>query len=194
MTLSALKVLELNEKYNLVEGLCEREATNPEGVELEMRVGEVYKMKGEAFLGVEERTMPETERLIPWLDKKGREIVTLKPGDYYLVKTIEKVNLPSRKILIEKGKVLRYLIADVRPRTNLQRCGIELICSTTNPGYSGELTFGLKNSGNIPFNLEIGARIAKLYLIPVIGEIKRAYSGQHQGGRVTSGGKTEKQN
>jgi hypothetical protein len=29
---------------------------------------------------------------------------------------------------------------------------------------------------------------------PVIGEIKREYSGQHQGGRITSEGKEEVQN
>ena len=41
MILSALKVLELNKEYNLIEGLCKRELENPEGCGIDLRVGRV---------------------------------------------------------------------------------------------------------------------------------------------------------
>ena len=52
MPLSALKVLELKKKHKLVEGLSERELKNPEGIELELRVGRVEEIDGPGFLGV----------------------------------------------------------------------------------------------------------------------------------------------
>lgn len=36
MILSALRVLELNEKYKLIEGLSEREIENPEGTVIDV--------------------------------------------------------------------------------------------------------------------------------------------------------------
>jgi len=35
--------------------LSQRELTNPEGAGFDLRLGEVYKIKGTAFLGEEER-------------------------------------------------------------------------------------------------------------------------------------------
>ena len=46
MYLTSLKVLELNEKYHLIEDLCERDLENPEGVGLDLRVGRVEKIIG----------------------------------------------------------------------------------------------------------------------------------------------------
>jgi len=53
---------------------------------------------------------------------------------------------------------------------------------------------GIKNLGNQDFHFELGARMFSVEYEAVVGEIKRAYSGQHQGGRVTSDGKIEIQN
>ena len=58
MPISALKLLELNEKYNLIENLSERELLNPEGVGTDLRVGEVYKIIEPGFLGIDERHTP----------------------------------------------------------------------------------------------------------------------------------------
>ena len=41
MVLSGVKILELNKKHNLVVGLSEREQFNPEGRDLELRIGQV---------------------------------------------------------------------------------------------------------------------------------------------------------
>lgn len=62
MIISARKIIELNKKYNLIENLSEREL-NPEGVGIDVRVGEVYKLKGAGFLGVKERRTPEVEKI-----------------------------------------------------------------------------------------------------------------------------------
>ena len=61
MILSAKKVLELNEKYHLIEGLGERDLNNPEGIGIDVRVGEVFRLKGNGFLGVDERNTPDIE-------------------------------------------------------------------------------------------------------------------------------------
>ena len=68
---------------------------------------------------------------------------------------------------------------------------VSLDCSSTGPGYSGPLWFGLSNNGPEPFYFELGARMFKILWHPVIGDIGRAYTGQHQGGRSTSQGEIE---
>jgi deoxycytidine triphosphate deaminase len=193
MPLSALKVLELNKQYNLIEKLSERELENPEGVEIELRVGRVEIINDSSFLGVAERSSPSTE-LIADIERDGNKKIIIKPGDYLLVRTIEKINCPSEKVKFEDESPARYLMPNIYPRTSLQRSGISLHCSTTNPGYSGQLVFGLKNNSKEKFIFELGARMFKLVFEPVIGEIKRTYSGQHQGGRISSQGEFEVQN
>jgi dUTP pyrophosphatase len=119
--------------------------------------------------------------------------IAMESGDYFLVETIETINCPSEPVEYDENLSPKYLMPNIYPRTSLQRSGISLHCSTTNPGYSGPLVFGLKNNSKYNFEFELGARMFKLVFEPVIGEIKRSYSGQHQGGRTTSQGKTERQ-
>src|SRR5208282_6037788 len=94
--------------------------------------------------------------------KKGDKEVILKPNDFVLVKTMEKVNLPGEKIVVEEGKPPVLIMQDAKPRSTLQRCGIYFMGTKTDPGYSGELTFALKNVGDSPFRLELGARFANI--------------------------------
>ena len=191
MPISALKLLELNRKYNLIENLSERELENPEGVGVDLRVGEVYRAIEPGFLGINERHTPEIKKIADI--KEGDKKVVLNPGAYVLVKTIETINVPFEKISLETWKPARYLMPVVYPRSTLQRCGIALFRTKTDPGYSGELTFGLANLGKQKFTFELGARMFNVVFEPVIGDIGRAYSGQHNEGRV-SGGVTEVQN
>lgn len=190
MILSAKKILELNEKYKLVENLSERERTNPEGVGIDLRVGEVYSIEGEGFLGETERKTPEARKIADI--KKDKEVV-IKPGQFVLAKTIESVNLPAEKIVVEEGHKPAYLVADAHPRSTLQRSGIYFRGTKTDPGYHGELTFALANLGGQPFRLEMGARFVNIVFHEVVGDLARAYGGQWQSGRVATG-KKEKQN
>jgi deoxycytidine triphosphate deaminase len=191
MILSTKTVLELNKKYKLIENLSEREASNAEGVGIDIRAGEIYKLEGQGFLGVTDRKTPE-ERKIADI-KNGDKEVILEPHDYVLVKTIEKVNIPSEKIPIAEGAVPSHIMLDVHPRSTLQRSGIYFMGTKTDPGYSGELIFALTNLSNSQFRLELGARIANVTFEQVAGDIVRAYEGQWKGGRV-SAKKKEKQN
>ncbi len=186
MIISTLKVIELNKKYNLVENIDERELSNPEGVGIDIRAGKAYRLISEGYLGVVDRKSSDTEKIAD-IDKGDKEIV-ITPGDYLLVKTMEKFNIPSEKITVEEGEKPIYLSLHVYPRSTLQRCGIYLMATKTDPGYSGELTFALANLGGRTFKLELGARFANIVFMQVAGEINRAYEGQWKGGRVSTGG------
>jgi len=163
-------------EQKLVEGLCERELTNPEGAGFDIRLAEVYKLKGDAFLGVDERRTPEVETVA----KLGEHPhYTLKPGEFVLVRTVESLNLPS--------DLTAYLL----PRSTLIRSGVHLLWTQAAPGYKGSLTAGMKNLGESSLKLEMGARFAHIQFYRVEGATT-PYRGQWQGGRVSTGG-TEKQ-
>jgi deoxycytidine triphosphate deaminase len=183
-----MKVLELNDflinhnKRPLIANLCDRELNNPEGCGFDMRVGEVYELSGKGFLGVSERETPNDEKIADVV-ADGNKTITMKPGEYFLVKTMEEVSSPMEKLLLEEGMPLRYLMPVVFPRTTLQNSGIALLATKTDPGYYGSLRFGLTNLRNEEFSFELGARMFNIVFEPVIGEIGRGYEGQWQGGK-----------
>jgi deoxycytidine triphosphate deaminase len=176
MILGPNKLLKLVKTKKLVEGLSERELTNPEGAGFDLRLGEVYKISGKAFLGETHRQTAD----IKLVKKYGKDkSIKIKPGDFFLVKTIEKINLPIN------------LSAVILPRTTTFRSGLFLRTGPIQPGYEGELTFGLKNEGPIVVEIEMGARIAHVLFHEIKG-VGSKYRGQWQGGRV-SATKKEKQ-
>jgi deoxycytidine triphosphate deaminase len=178
MILGPKILLKLVKEEKLVEGLSERELTNPEGAGFDLRLGEVFKIKGEAFLGETHRKTPDIESIIAYEEGK-KQSVKIKPGDFFLVKTIEKINLPID------------LSAVILPRTTTFRSGLFMRTGPIQPGYQGELTFGLKNEGPITVEIEMGARFAHVIFHEIRGGGSR-YRGQWQGGRV-SATKREKQ-
>lgn len=178
MILGSKKLLKLIKEKKLVENLSERELNNPEGAGFDIRIGELYEVKGKGFLGIEER---ETSgiKLIAKFDKKKRQKVILQPRTYYLMKTIEKLNLPEN------------LLALFTPRSTLYRSGVYIFGGQTAPGYKGELTTGIYNFRDEKFELEMGARVLHLMFFEVKGK-SNLYRGQWQGGRITTQ-KREKQ-
>jgi len=178
MILGVDKLHKLVQDKNLVENLCERELENPEGAGFDLRLGEIYKLKGNSFLGVDERKTPDIE-LIAKFNSKNKETFVFKPGDYYLMKTIEKVNTPEDILIL------------FRPRTTIFRSGMHIITGNCSPGYCGELTFGIVNMGSIEVEIEMGARVVHAMFYKVEGKTN-LYRGQWQGGRVTTD-KKEKQ-
>ena len=172
MILGPTLLLKLVKTKKLVEGLSKRELTNPEGAGFDLRLGEIFKISGKAFLGETHRQTPDIKSVIVYNPKKTQSI-KIKPGDFFLVKTIEKINLPLN------------LSAVIIPRTTTFRSGLFIRTGPIQPGYSGELTFGLKNEGPITVEIEMGARFVHL----IFSEIKgsgSAYRGQWQGGRVSA--------
>lgn len=178
MVIGPKKLLQLVKKINLVENLDQRELTNPEGAGFDLRLGEVYQIKGSAFLGIEERQTPKINLLAQYQPKKKQSFI-FQPGEYYLVTTIEKVNLPIN------------ICATFIPRTTTFRSGLFLRTGIAQPGYQGKLTFGLKNEGPIPVEIELGARFVFAVFHWVDGGGEK-YRGQWQGGRITTE-KREKQ-
>ncbi len=186
MILGIKELHKLVKEIKLVEGLCDREMNNPEGAGFDLRLGEVYELEGDGFLGVEERQTPAAKLVAsPLLSKEGSgggsgdEFFVFTPGKYYLIKTMEKVNLPTT------------LSGIIFPRTTMFRSGIGMFNGIVQPGYSGELTFGVCNLGQSNIKISFGARVAHITFHEVLGEGNQ-YKGQWQGGRVSTGGQ-EKQ-
>lgn len=178
MILGPKKLLELVSSIKLVEGLSERELTNPEGAGFDLRLGEVYTIHGSAFLGETHRNTADITLVQKYNAKKPGSIV-IKPGDFFLVKTIESVNMPNN------------LTASITPRSTTYRSGLMIRTGNVPPGYCGGLTFGLKNEGPVAVTMEMGARFVHMQFSEVLGEGNR-YRGQWQGGRVAAT-KKEKQ-
>lgn len=175
------EVLKRVKKQKLIENLGARELKNPEGVGIDLRLGAIYQIiEGGAFIegdrqkalgnrkGVETKLVAEFKKR-----KRKQEWVVIKPGDYYLVSTLEKINTP------------KDLMPVVFPRTSLFRSGLLLLNSKTDPGYQGNLTMGLTNLSKFDVKLQLGARICNVVFYKIEGSTVE-YRGQHQGGRISS--------
>jgi deoxycytidine triphosphate deaminase len=175
MILGIKELHRLVKEDNLVENLCEREQNNPEGAGFDLRMGEIFEISGDGYLGIEERHTPESKSVAKYDEGENNSFV-FEPRKYYLIKTAEKVNLPID------------LMAIIFPRTTLFRSGLALFNGQVAPGYSGELTFGLCNLGKSDIKIDLGARVVHITFHQVLGEGNQ-YRGQWQGGRVTTDGK-----
>jgi len=134
------------------------------GAGVDLRLKSVYRPKSEGMIG-------RTERITPEVEEVKEEKVVVEPGKYFLVETMEKVNMPGD------------LAARILPRSSLFRCGASLRNAVVDPGYVGTLTFGLKNEGDFNFVVEKGARICQIVFETVHGDTKM-YQGKYQGGKV----------
>ena len=168
-------LLKLVKEKKLVEGLCERDLNNPEGAGFDLRIGELFKISGDAFLGETERQTPEAKSVAKYKAGKTTKYV-IKPGEFFLGKTIEKVNTPQD------------ITINFKPRTTTFRSGLHIRTGNVAPTYQGELTFAIKNEGPSNVTLEMGARVIHAQFHQIKGKSSK-YRGQWQGGRVTTGGK-----
>ncbi len=189
MIIGPKKLLQLVKAKKLVENLAERELTNPEGAGFDLRLGELYKISGKAYLGVTHRETPTIKLIAKYEEdvssvcsrsyqktryqQNKNQSIVIQPGEFYLVTTVEKVNLPID------------ICATFIPRTTTFRSGLFLRTGVAQPGYQGKLTFGLKNEGPISVTLELGCRFVHVQFHWVDGGGSK-YRGQWQGGRVTT--------
>ena len=180
-----MSVLGINEihkrikKHGLIKKLGKRELKNPEGVEIDLRLGSVHKIvKGGAFIevdsvkGLGRRRGVETKLVAEYVEGGKQKEIVIKPGEYYLVQTVEEINTPLD------------LMPLVHARTSLFRSGLLLLNSKTDPGYCGVLTMALTNLSPFPVKLQLGARICNIIFHKIGGKTVK-YRGQHQGGRVS---------
>lgn len=179
MILGISELHKLVKSKKLVEGLSERELQNPEGAGFDLRIGELYELKGSGFLGVTERETPNLKLITRYEDGKNNSVL-LKPHVYYVLTTIEKINLPNDIFAIPNN-----------PRSTLYRSGVYIFGGAVHPGYQGILTMGIYNFGNKNFRLEMGARVVHIIFLKVEGG-GNLYRGQWQHGRVTTKQTTSK--
>lgn len=174
------EVLRRVKKEKLIENLGKRELNNPEGVGVDLRLGAVYKIvSGGAFIQGDSgqvlgnRKGVKTEIVAEFKKGARKQVeVIVKPGDYFLVSTLEIINTP------------RDLMPVVYPRTSLFRAGLLLLNSKTDPGYKGQLTMGLKNLSEFEVKLQLGVRFCNVVFFKIEGTTS-PYRGQHQGGRIS---------
>lgn len=169
----------------LITGLGGRDFSNPEGTGIDLRLGAVHEIiEGGAYIeadgaaGLGKRSGVKTKERYSLKEGDTQDEVVVKPGDYYLVQTAETINTPLD------------LMPMVYPRSSLFRAGLLLLATKTDPGYKGQLTFGLANLGPFPVKLQLGARICNIVFHSIEGEVI-GYRGQHQGGRVSHGEETQ---
>lgn len=179
MIFSTAELLKLVRSRKIVENLDARELTNPEGAGFDLRIGELYEVTGSGYLGLTERKTPR-EKLIAKYNPKKLTRAIIKPGRYYLTKTLETVNTPDNVVI------------QFKPRRTLIQSGILLLTAFCPPGYHGPLYFGMKNIGGLKFTVELGSRFAHAVFFQVKGKTLVPYRGQWQGGRATAR-KKEKQ-
>jgi deoxycytidine triphosphate deaminase len=172
MVLGIKELHRLVQEKNLVSNLSERELKNPEGAGFDLRIGELYEVSGQGFLGVTERETPDMTLAAKYEEGKIVE-AQLKPHTYYLLKTLEDVNMPEN------------LLAIMTPRSTLFRSGVYIFGGQVPPGYQGGLNMGIYNYRDEDFRLQMGARVVHIMFFEVKGE-GNMYRGQWQGGRVTT--------
>ncbi|MBU2637686.1 MAG: 2'-deoxycytidine 5'-triphosphate deaminase [Nanoarchaeota archaeon] len=168
MILSHGKLVGLVKAQNLIENMPESELTKEGGVAFDLRLGEIYEFAGEGFLGINERKTPDTKLIAKYEESKTSKVV-LEPDKYYIVKTLEKVNCPHD------------LASTIISRSTLYRSGILLLGGLVDPGWNGEMTFGMINKSGQAFTIELGARIANILFHRVDGKTKE-YKGVYNGG------------
>jgi len=171
MIIGAQELLKRVKEEKLVENLSSRELENPEGAGFDLRIGELYELEGEGFLGIEERKTPDA-KLIAKFEEGNLNKAVLEPKRYYAMKTVESVNMPDD------------LVAIMTPRSTLFRSGVYIFGGQTPPGYKGGLTMGVYNFREDMLELEMGARVVHIMFFEVKGE-SNLYRGQWQGGRVS---------
>jgi deoxycytidine triphosphate deaminase len=132
-----------------------------QGAGVDLRIDKLLELRNGGCLGKEVRRLPNVEETD----------FVLQPQNYYLLVTMEKVNMPGD------------LVAFMFNRSSLFRCGASLRTAVIDPGYQGVLTVGIKNEGEHEIELERGARVLQLVFAEVRGGTKK-YDGRYQGGRV----------
>jgi deoxycytidine triphosphate deaminase len=155
-----------------------------EGGCIELRLGRIFEMKPDSrgFIMGNNRQTPEIfedeEKRIT-----GKRIVhVIYPMIPVLAVTLETVNMPED------------CDGSITPRGTLYRSGCILVSGNIAPGWHGQLTFMILNTHTQMFMLEEGERFCALHIERLYNHNScETYPGQWQNGRVSTGGKSEKQ-
>ena len=94
--------------------------------------------------------------------------VVLEPGEHRLVATIERVELGGN------------LVGMLQIRSSLAREGILASLALVDPGFKGQLTISLFNSGRSVVHLNAGEKLVQLVLLRLGREAAAKYEGRYQ--------------
>jgi deoxycytidine triphosphate deaminase len=161
MILGREEILRLVKERGLIEGF---ELDCLEGAGYDLRVANFYNPVGDAYLRKSGRKLPKIKEI-------PEDEILLKPNDYVLIETVEKVNMPEN------------LVARVLNKSSLFRCGASTFNALVDPGFFGTLTFGLRNISDHEILIEKGVKIAQIVFEEVCGKTE-LYNGKYQGGKV----------
>ncbi|MFQ6136125.1 MAG: dCTP deaminase [Candidatus Hydrothermarchaeales archaeon] len=159
MFLGHEEILKRIERENLLENV---DLDNVQGAGIDVRIDRLYSLASGAKILEKDVALPEIKEV---------EDFVLRPKSFYLLKTLEKVNMPSD------------LVAFMFPRSSLFRCGVSLRTAVIDPGYRGELTVGIYNENDYEVKIERHARFAQVVFAKVEG-LTKLYKGRYQGGKV----------
>ena len=113
------------------------------------------------------------EGLTELVEAEPDEPFILRPGEFVLGQTLERVTLPDD------------LVARLEGKSSLGRLGL-LIHSTAgfvDSGFSGNLTLELSNVANLPITIYHGMPIGQLSFMRMDGPVERPYGADGAGGK-----------
>ena len=115
------------------------------------------------------KIVPRGFRLNPaGVDLRIDRDVRLKPRQQLLVASIERVELSDR------------IVGFLHLRSSLAREGLFASLALVDPGFRGQLTVSLYNSGDSPVNLAKGERFIQLSLLRLGKPAINKYAGRYQ--------------
>jgi len=134
---------------------------------MDFRLGRVYELAlhrhSYGFLKRSgERKLPEATLIA---ERPGEEVIFHK-GNYYLVETAEKLNMPGD------------LCAFISPRTSVSIVGLLLNTAGIDAGYSGNLHFSALCMAGC--KLEIGTRFCQIFFYKLQSPTDKPYNGFYQ--------------
>jgi dCTP deaminase len=102
------------------------------------------------------------------VDLKEAEVKVLKPGDFVLSVSVEKLNIPN------------YLMVFVKDKSSWAREGLSVQNTVLEPGWSGYITLELNNHSRQDIIINNGDPIAQLIFNVLDTDTDMPYSGKYQ--------------
>lgn len=126
---------------------------------------------------IEKRIKEKSLVLIPFeaasLNGAGYDLrlaadTTIPPGRNQLVAALERVELSDD------------LVGTLHIRSSLARAGIIASLALVDPGFRGQLTISLYNTGTEPFRMGKGSKFVQMVLHTLSAKAQRSYRGKYQ--------------
>jgi len=98
--------------------------------------------------------------------------ITIRPGDFYLGTTMERVEIPPN------------MMANIKGRSSIGRVGVivHATAGVIDPGFKGQITLELSNLGNDKVHVPVGKRVAQLVVESISSTAERPY-GEDRGSK-----------